>query len=333
MNLSAAIYAIRWLVRDTFRQARASGISWVMFAVSGVCILFCLSVRVNAPLSLKHGDEPPEFLSRNDAHADPAKLARQGVDVAGGDMTVAFGAVRLPLARDGRDGVRFLQLVLAGGVADALGVLLALVWTAGFLPTFLEPSAASVLLAKPAPRWSLLAGKYLGVLAFVGFQALLFVGGTWLALGLRTGVWDMAYLWCVPLLLLHFGVFFSFSALLAVCTRSTVTCVIGSLLFWLLCWGMNYGRHLVTGLPDGQQVPGSLGWLVEGGYWALPKPADLGLILFDGLDAGHHFAKGLALQNVEAQGQFHPGLSILSSLLFAAVMLYIAGRQLVTTDY
>jgi len=40
MNLSAAIYAIRWLVRDTFRQARASGITWVMLAVSGVCILF-----------------------------------------------------------------------------------------------------------------------------------------------------------------------------------------------------------------------------------------------------------------------------------------------------
>ncbi len=206
-------------------------------------------------------------------------------------------------------------------------------WTAGFLPTFLEPSAASVLLAKPAPRWSLLAGKYLGVLAFVGFQALVFVGGTWAALGLRTGVWDMAYLWCVPLLLVHFGVFFSFSALVAVCTRSTVACVIGSLLFWLLCWGLNYGRHLVTGLPDAQAVPGSLAWLVEGGYWLLPKPADLGLILFDSLDAGHHFAKSLALHNVQEQGQFHPGLSVLSSLLFAAVMLYVAGRQLVTTDY
>src|SRR5581483_10781747 len=156
---SAAIYAIRWLVRDTFRQARAAGITAVMLAVSGVCILFCLSVSVRAPLTLKHGDEPAEFLPASDPQADPQKAAAQGVDIAGGEMTVAFGAVRLPLGRDGRDGVRFIQLVLAGGVADALGVLLALVWTAGFLPTFLEPSAASVLLAKPVPRWSLLAGK------------------------------------------------------------------------------------------------------------------------------------------------------------------------------
>jgi len=333
MNLSAAIYAIRWLVRDTFRQARASGITWVMLAVSGVCILFCLSVSVHGQLSLEHGDGPAEFLPANDPQADPEKAARAGVDVAGAEMTMAFGAVRLPLARYGRDGVRFIQLVLAAGVADALGVLLALIWTAGFLPTFLEPGAASVLLAKPAPRWSLLAGKYLGVLAFVGCQALVFVGGTWAALGLRTGVWDMAYLLCVPLLLLHFAVFFSFSALLAVCTRSTVVCVIGSLLFWLVCWGMNYGRHLVAAVPDVQQVPGSLTWLVEGGYWVLPKPADLGLILFDALDAGHHFGKGVALQNVQARGDFHPELSILSSLVFTVAMLYVAGRQFVTTDY
>jgi hypothetical protein len=333
MNLSAAIYAIRWLVRDTFRQARASGITGVMLAVSGICILFCLSVGVRAPLSLQHDGEPAEFLPAGDPHADPAKAAARGIDIAGGEMTVAFGAIRLPLARDGRDGVRFIQLILAGGVADALGVLLALVWTAGFLPSFLEPGAASVLLAKPVPRWSLLAGKYLGVLAFVACQATVFVGGTWLALALRTGVWDAAYLWCVPLLLLHFAIFFSFSAVLAVCTRSTVACVIGSLVFWLLCWGMNYGRHLVAGVPDVQQLPGSLAWVVEAGYWVLPKPADLGAMLFDALDAGNHFAKGVALSNVQARGDFHPEWSVLSSLAFMVAMLYVAGRQFVTTDY
>jgi ABC-type transport system involved in multi-copper enzyme maturation permease subunit len=333
MNLSAAIYAIKWLVRDTFRQARASGVGWVMLAVSAVCIVFCLSVSARGTLSLQHEGEQAEFVSPHDPYVSPEKAARSGVDVAGAEMTLFFGAVRLPLARDVRDGVRFIQLVLAGGVADALGVLLALVWTAGFLPSFLEPGAASVLLAKPAPRWSLLAGKYLGVLSFVAFQALVFVGGTWAALGLRTGVWDLAYLWCIPVLLLHFAAFFSFSALMAVCTRSTVACVIGSVLFWLLCWGMNYGRHLVAALPEGQQAAGSLAWLVEGGYWALPKPADFNLILFDALDAGRHFTKGLVLQDLQDGGTFYPEWSIVSSLAFTAVMLYVAGRQFVSTDY
>jgi len=64
----------------------------------------------------------------------------------------------------------------------------------------------------------------------------LFVVLTWFALGLRTNVWDMTYWWCIPLLLLQFAVLYSFSVLLAVTTRSTVACVFGSLLFWLLAW-------------------------------------------------------------------------------------------------
>jgi ABC-type transport system involved in multi-copper enzyme maturation permease subunit len=224
-------------------------------------------------------------------------------------------------------------LILAGGIADAAGVLLALIWTAGFLPSFLEPGAASVLLAKPAPRWSLLAGKYVGVLTFVGCQTILFVGGTWLALGLRTGIWDMAYLVCIPLLMLHFSIFYSVSALIAVSTRSTVACVIGSLLFWMLCWGMNYGRHSVVAIPDLQQMPGSLAWIVEAGYWLLPKPADLGLLLFDALDAGRHFGKVTTLEAVQARGGFYPGWSIASSLVFMIVMLGLAGREFLRADY
>ena len=61
------------------------------------------------------------------------------------------------------------SLILAGGIAGTLRTALTLVWTAGFVPTFLEPGAASVLLAKPVERWQLLLGKYVGVLAFVGF--------------------------------------------------------------------------------------------------------------------------------------------------------------------
>ena len=219
------------------------------------------------------------------------------------------------------------------GVADTFGILLTLIWTAGFLPTFLDPSAAAVLLAKPVPRWSSLVGKYLGVLAFVLFQAVVFVGGTWVALGLRTGEWPAAYLLSVPLLLLHFAIFFSFSTFVAVCTRSTVACVFGSILFWLLCWGMNFGRHAVVGMPEMQGMSGSFSGLVEAGYWVLPKPADLLLVLFDALGAGAHVPLAKEFQAVQAQGAFHPELSILASLAFAVAVLAVAARQFVTTDY
>src|SRR5437588_606804 len=150
MNAQASFAIWKHLIQDTFRQARASGILWMMLAVTGLAVLLCLSVSVSGDVTLYSPDEPGLFL--------PPTSPR------------------------------------------------ALVWTAGFVPTFLEPSAASVLLAKPAARWQLLLGKYLGVLTFVGSQVLLFVVLTWLALGVRTRVWDMTYWWCIPLLLLQFAV-------------------------------------------------------------------------------------------------------------------------------
>ncbi len=237
---------IRWLIRDTFRQSLAYGIFWILLAVSVVTIGVCLSVRIEGAHALAAAGDKPDFLPQSDPDAhDAAKLKQSGVAVVGGELTMAFGAIRIPLGRDDRHAVHFVQLLLAGGVADTLGLLLTLIWTAGFLPGFLDGRSVSVLLAKPAPRWLLLVGKYIGVLTFVLFHATLFVGGTWLAIGLRTGIWDAAYLYAIPLLLLHFAVFFSVSLLLAVCTRSTVVCVFGSILFWCIAWGMNYGRNVL----------------------------------------------------------------------------------------
>ena len=69
--------------------------------------------------------------------------------MADGDLTLAFGAIQVPLARDTRGAIHFFELILAGGVADTLGLMLTLIWTAGFLPSFLEGRNISVLLAKP----------------------------------------------------------------------------------------------------------------------------------------------------------------------------------------
>ena len=217
-------------------------------------------------------------------------------------MTLAFGAVSFPVSRERGDAVTFLELLLAGGFAGTVGVLLTLVWTAGFVPTMLDPSAASVLLAKPVARRQLLFGKYFGVLMFVGFQVVLFVALTWLALGVRTNVWSMTYWWCVPLLLLQFAIFYSFSVLLAVITRGTVACVFGSVLFWLMAWGINYGCVMARGSLEAQYLPAGTLALTEAAYWISPKPIDAGLILFNALDAQRHFEKP-AVFNLLESGQ------------------------------
>jgi ABC-type transport system involved in multi-copper enzyme maturation permease subunit len=334
MNAPSALLTVVWLARDTLRQALASGVFWVMLMVSLVCIVFCLSVEPIGGVLTPTPGHQLEVLNPNDPVAqDPQRLKESGVEVISGELNLAFGLFRTRIGRDRADAVHHLQLLLAGGVADTLGLFLTLIFTAGFLPTFLEPSAVSVLLAKPVPRWSLLTGKYLGVLAFVLFHATVFVGGTWLALGLRTNIWDASYLLCIPLLLLNFAVFYSFSTFLAVATRSTVACVLGSILFFSMCWGLNYGRDMLALQPDMDAVTPALRGLMETGYWMLPKPADQSLMLFDSLQAGNYFppVPYHAIKNVP--DAFLPEMVVLSSLGFALVMLIASAWQFRTMDY
>lgn len=336
MSRSPNLTAITWLIRDTFRQSISTGIFAVLLTISVVSIAVCLSLGVDGRATMAQGDENPDFLSRKDAESKEAdKLSTSGVIVAEGSLTLAFGAIDVPLARDTRGAVHFFELLLAGGVADTLGLLLTLIWTAGFLPGFLEGRNICILLAKPASRWVLLLGKYIGVLCFVLVNAIIFVGGTWLAIGMRTGIWDATYLLSIPLLLLHFSIFFGVSVLLAVWTQNAVVCVFGSIVFWCVAWSVNFGHHALVTANDmlSESMRSSvLGHALDFSYWFLPKPADLGLLLYNALGAEGHFSQVFDPTVLEAQG-FSMVLAVLSSIAFAAFVLWISIRKFATTDY
>jgi ABC-type transport system involved in multi-copper enzyme maturation permease subunit len=330
MNPSAAIYAIRWLIKDTFRQALATRIFWLMLGVSGVFIVFCLSVQATGGLEYKLPDPTkPHAYSAPEVDPGPAKL------------TLLFGAFPVETGtRSREDAVHFLQVILATTVAGYVGFVLVVLWTSGFLPEFLQPSAALVLFAKPVPRWTLLIGKYLGVVTLVGFQVSVFFVGTWLALSLKTGVWIYDYLAAIPLLIMNFAVIYSFGVLLAVLTRSTVACVFGCLLFWVLCWGTNYGHHLAYALPTLSQGHGELSpvtyFFAQVGYWLLPKPADMEWILQDALGAGKYvfaISESEGFKQAIAGRAIDKWWSVLSSAAFSLVMLGISTRHLAQTEY
>jgi hypothetical protein len=73
--------------------------------------------------------------------------------------------------------------------------------------------------------------------------------------------------------------------------------------------------------------------MIEAGYWLLPKPADLVILLDRALQADAHFFVQPEFAAVQAMHAFHPALSVLTSALFAAAVLAIAARELATTDY
>lgn len=329
-DLPLAIRTVRWMVRDTFRQSLASKLFWVMLGITVLATAFCLGTSVTGDAEPpRHPDQLPMYLPQSQATPE---VAADGIRVVQGEVSLGFGLYRFPVGKHREDSVRLVQLWLAGVLADTVGVLLALLWTAGFLPTFLEPQAVTVLLAKPAPRWALLAGKYLGVVLFVALHAVLFVAGTWVGMGVSTGVWEVSYWFAVPLLVLNFAVFYAFSAFLAVVSRSTVVCVFGTLLFWLLCWAMNMTRHHLVGF-DVQGVTPMASFLVDVGYWVLPKPLDMSGVFFDAMRAADYSAPVPELVAVKAKGAFFPELSVVASLAFAVGVLAFAAYEFRKTDY
>jgi ABC-type transport system involved in multi-copper enzyme maturation permease subunit len=314
MSMTAAqgFYVCRLQIHDTFRQALANRVFWVMLSACVLVNFFCLGISIEDGESLRAPDDI-------------------GLDEPHGHISFAFGAWQLPLFRDGRAMAHFILLVLGEGVFGVIGTLLALVLTAGFVPEFLQPVNATVVLSKPAPRWVLLLGRYLGVLIFLAFFTGFYVFGTWLTLGLRTGFWVNNYLWGLPLLLLQFAAMYSFSCFLGVLTRSNLVCVFGTILFWLACWGMNYGHHMMAAvesdMPPKHYLLNGLG---EACYWIMPKPVDMSMILRGAVDAGQTDPQ---LQKFVLLGAFHPELSVLSSLVFIVVMLFLATQQLASKDY
>lgn len=323
-----------WLIRDTFWQALANRLGWLLLGVIVVATALCCSVSIeNAPL-LEAAESHVEFLPAHDPEANQAHS--EGLPLLQGSLNLGFGVWQIPIGRDASDAVKFLQIMLAGVVADTLGVMLALIWTAGFLPAFLDPRSCIVLLAKPISRRTLLIGKCLGVLTLTLAYALCFTLGTWLALGWRTGVWDAGYWLLVPIFLLHFSIFFGFSLFLAVAFRSSALCMIGSVLFWALCWGMNYGRHFVVAqrfAKTNASLSNTALNLVDLGYWILPKPTDLGMLLSDALDAAQVVGRLPQLVAVQQHGQFSPVWSVAASVAFLGLLVTCAVREFDAADY
>jgi hypothetical protein len=120
--------------------------------------------------------------------------------------------------------------------------------------------------------------------------------------------------------------------MLAVWTRNTVVCVFGTLLFWVVCWGMNYGRHTVVA-HDPVGVSTGSRFVLEVGYWALPKPGDLNMVFDDALET-RGFAAGVPeFDAARHKGSVNLPLSALASLLFAVAMFGIAAWEFRNAEY
>jgi len=138
---------------------------------------------------------------------------------------------------------------LLGFVLVFLGILV----TASIIPDMLQPGSLHLLLSKPVSRTMLFLSKFLGGCAFVLLCVIQLVMGLYLIAGLRLDLWNLRILWCIPVSVFLFSVFYSVSALAGLKWRSPILSIGITCMFGALCLivGMVGGFFdaLVTG-PD-----------------------------------------------------------------------------------
>ncbi|MBT3449665.1 MAG: ABC transporter permease subunit [Bacteroidetes Order II. Incertae sedis bacterium] len=106
------------------------------------------------------------------------------------------------------------------GASYFLGTLLGLFATMPLIRGFLEQGRIDLLISKPVSRNQLLSGHLFGVVLTVLVLASYLVGGVWVALSLKTGVWFPHVLMSIPLIVIMFTVMYSVILTVTVMTRS-----------------------------------------------------------------------------------------------------------------
>lgn len=137
--------------------------------------------------------------------------------------------------------VRFLLAWVVG----AVGIFLAILVTASIVPDTFDTGSLHLLLSKPITRSMLFLSKFGGACFFISLSACLLLGGGFLILGARFGIWHPRLLVCIPIYVFVFAVYYSISALAGLVWRSPIVSIACGILFWIICFTVGYIKYWV----------------------------------------------------------------------------------------
>jgi len=160
------------------------------------------------------------------------------------------------------------------GFLFGVGLFLSIFATANLVPAMLEKGYIDLLLSKPLSRPALFLGRYLGALSVVLINLFYLIGGVWILIGWKTGVWRPGLLLAGMLITLTYAVLLGFMMLVGVATRSSsITIMLSYFLFPLTAFLSV--RDNVTVMLNSKVTVAFIDTL----YHLLPKIAGLGRIM------------------------------------------------------
>lgn len=139
-----------------------------------------------------------------------------------------------------RNGVYLIENYIVGGAGAWIILFISVVITSGFIPNLLQKGAIDLAIAKPIGRSRLLIYKYFGGLIFTGLLTAFTVGGSWLVIGIRTGMWNHNFLAAIPLVIAYFSILYAVSTMTALLTRSAIVSILATLLAWAVLFGIGF---------------------------------------------------------------------------------------------
>ena len=236
------------LISDTFREALARKIFWVLFGLSTLLILFFL------------------FLLR--------------IDIASG----ATATITLFGQQTGANpNVDRLVRGVYGGIATFLytwGMFLAVFASAGLIPSVLEPGRIELLLSKPLSRTHILLGRFAGNVLVVALNTSYLVLGVWIILGLKTGIWSPVFLISIATTTFIFAVLLAVVVFIGVTLESAAAATMITVALMIISPILAQTSLMMRLL--------SSEWsrnLWRGIYYALPKVYEVGKMTLDAIQS------------------------------------------------
>lgn len=127
-----------------------------------------------------------------------------------------------------------LEIIIRLGLSFVT-VFVGLIVTSPIIPETFRSGSLHLLLSKPVSRALIYLTKFFGGTVFVLVNIAYFLTGLFLLVGWRLGIWNAGLLWCIPLLLFVFVIFYSVSALIGLIWNNPIICVVVCIVFWIFC--------------------------------------------------------------------------------------------------
>jgi ABC-type transport system involved in multi-copper enzyme maturation permease subunit len=229
------------LVVDTFREAMARKIIWGFFGCSTALILFFL-------LIVK-------------------------IDVVQGAIATMSLFGKAGQTRDVAQLVINVHAVISN-VLYGFGMLLAILASAGLIPTIFEPGRIELLLSKPVSRTHILLGRYLGNLLVIAANMFYPVLAVWIIFGIKTGVWTPGFLYSSLLTVFMFGIYLAIIVIVGVQWESAVVATMITFAVIVISIIVNFQSSLERLLTSEWSRD-----VVRGLYYVLPKGVDIGKMM------------------------------------------------------